>query len=200
MALTQKTMVSQQSDSLLTWQRREDESFMWYNRFKTYLNLGPKRSLRAAVQASIDGNELQIVPRSTEKQALTIVTSDEVPGSWKSASSQFQWVARASAWDNWVKDRIVEKTINETLEGLAFSLHRITALQGMATKIQTMLNHPDNNFTPEQMIGLLTRLQVIIRDIREEARIFNREDVRKTLRRKADIEYGTEKFPSNKNL
>ena len=57
--------VSQQKQPENTWLRQKSEPALWYMRFRRYLDLGPKRSLRAAIAAE---PSTQKATKAVEKQ------------------------------------------------------------------------------------------------------------------------------------
>src|SRR5213078_24692 len=79
------------------WLRQKNEPAAWYMRFKRYLDLGPKRSLRKAVVGEPD---TQKATKGPEKNQETKKVSDvSVSGAWKRASKVWRWVERAQAYD-----------------------------------------------------------------------------------------------------
>lgn len=64
------------------WDQREDETDLWYARFMAYLQQGHGRSVRATY-AELKGKDAKSAPRH-----------------WYEASSQHDWVRRASAYDS----------------------------------------------------------------------------------------------------
>jgi len=60
------------------WLRQKHEPAAWYMRFKRYLDMGPKRSLRKALA---DEPGTQKATKSTKK-----LSDVSVPGAWKRAS------------------------------------------------------------------------------------------------------------------
>jgi hypothetical protein len=73
------------SDEQPIWERMNGETNLWYDRFCLYLSMGPSRSLLGTV------NE--------EAQKSAKKRSSSVPGAWYDASNQWDWKARAEAWD-----------------------------------------------------------------------------------------------------
>ena len=71
------------------WDQRETESQAAYGRFLTYRNLGPTRSLDAAYEIH------RGVPKGAKRPKRR-------PGCWQRDCKQFEWKARAEAWDVFV--------------------------------------------------------------------------------------------------
>ena len=80
------------------WVRQRNEPALWYMRFQRYLDMGPKRSLRAVVVAEPD---TQKATKGSPKQVETKkkLSDVSVPGAWKRASKVWHWVERAEAYD-----------------------------------------------------------------------------------------------------
>jgi len=72
----------------LIWERRDDESNKWFDRFQTYLLLGPSRSLYAAYTAWRERSGA----KSARKRA-------GLPQSWRLAAEKWQWQPRAEQFD-----------------------------------------------------------------------------------------------------
>ncbi len=70
------------------WDRQPEEPPRHYERFLVYRRLGPKRSVRKAV-------ETQNLPKKDR---------NGVRQYWSDIATQWKWVARAHAWDRWRQD------------------------------------------------------------------------------------------------
>lgn len=68
------------------WDRLENEPARWYDRFTTYLLIGPQRTIKAAWLHHAAGT---LIPH---KRTL--------PGSWSRAASRYSWCDRARQWDD----------------------------------------------------------------------------------------------------
>jgi hypothetical protein len=97
--------VSEQNADEKPWLRQRNEPAIWFMRFKRYLDLGPKRSLRKAV---VDEPDTQKVVKGVKKQAEAkkSLSDVSVPGAWSRASKTWRWVERAEAYD---LDQIVKQ-------------------------------------------------------------------------------------------
>ncbi|MFA6134449.1 MAG: hypothetical protein WC869_10595 [Phycisphaerae bacterium] len=73
------------------WEQMPGESGRWYARFTRYREMGPDRSLLAAV------NEM----RDQKGQKRSCNT----PGAWRRISFEYQWKVRAEAWDEFERQR-----------------------------------------------------------------------------------------------
>jgi len=88
----------EQNEPLEPWLRQKNEPAAWYMRFKRYLDLGPKRSLRKALaaepmaQKATKGDKNQSEPKKN-------ISDVSVPGAWSRASKVWQWQERAAAYD-----------------------------------------------------------------------------------------------------
>jgi hypothetical protein len=172
------------------WLRQEGESILWYNRFCRYQDLGPKRSLQAAVEqeraqiTALKSPKQPPIPKKTprrnskqlETSALVEVPKQkqvQVPGSWKQASVLWRWVERARAWDAYCVDHLVEQNIKLFFdEKYVMPIGRVRVLQNMADALLNDYNK-DKTITHEQGIQYMARVQSIFRDIREEMKVFD---------------------------
>lgn len=89
---------SDQAEQKPAWERQKSEPARWFLRFRTYLQLGPKRSLRATIAAL---NEAQPAPKSNKHVPDTTgkLSDVSVPGSWSRAAKVWSWQERAAAYD-----------------------------------------------------------------------------------------------------
>lgn len=123
-----------------TWEKQEGESTRWYSRFSMYLHLGTNRSLLGTVHR-------EEAERSGVKQ------SKKVPGSWDVASRQWEWKARAEAWDAWERKRIESQRqayVDSILqEGYALVHERVKSLSEVANQLKGYLSESDKVFLPD---------------------------------------------------
>lgn len=194
-------------DDKKLWKRQEGESVMWFNRFRRYLALGPKRSLKAAVEeersqvkALKSTKEGQSEKRTEGKarakrgQAAQIAPVAplpvQVPGSWKAASVTWRWVERARAWDNHAVDFSVNKYIERFLEeGFALASQRVKQLNTLASALLANYDANSHKMSFEQDCLYMGRIQSILRDIREEMKTYDESVHREVLRRRIMEEY-----------
>lgn len=69
------------------WDRQKGEPTEWYTKFKIFLNLGPKRSVVDAWA------EWKLLAKSKK------ITSEKPAPEWYQHCAKYQWVERASAYD-----------------------------------------------------------------------------------------------------
>ncbi len=179
------------------WQRREDEKPLWYNRFKRYLDLGPKRSIQAAFEQERGQVKALKSTKKQQKRHLAAVAQVQVPGSWKAASVKYQWVERARAYDTSIVDTMTERWIEVYLaEDYTLVMDRVTALRALFDT--TLKNYNANNhlMTFEQVCAFIARLQSLLRDIREEMKLYDRDFHAKVGKRRLAAKYlaGEEPF------
>src|SRR5205807_2456143 len=119
--------VSEQKQPSEPWLRQKGEPALWYMRFKRYLDMSTKRSLRAVV-ASEPGT--QKATKGTEKKLSDV----SVPGSWKRASKVWNWVERATAYEVAQTEKQAAH-IRQVVTRLPFAskAYRIIELNQMAT-------------------------------------------------------------------
>jgi hypothetical protein len=172
------------------WQRQEGESVLWYNRYCRYQDLGPKRSLLAAVEqertqitalkSTKDTSSHPVGRKNGQKRTRAgaehlseVPKPVQVPGSWKQASKQWHWVERARAWDEYCIDHLVEQNIKLFFdEKYVLPIGRVRVLQSMADALLADYNKT-KNLTHEQGLQYMARVQSIFRDIREEMKVFD---------------------------
>lgn len=93
--------VSEQKAPEKPWLRQKNEPANWYMRFQIYLNLGPKRSLRAALasepsdERATKGDKKARVKKNDGVSLSTL----SIPGAWSRAAKAWNWKERAGAYD-----------------------------------------------------------------------------------------------------
>lgn len=126
------------------WEQIEGEPNIWYDRFFKYCQLGSKRSL-----AAIYRKEHRVSRKGTKKS----VRNSGVPGAWHEASKQWEWEARASAWDADQRVQMVaeyERRKSEILSsGLALNFERIEKLNKLADMLWREVNTTDKRWVPD---------------------------------------------------
>jgi phage terminase large subunit len=73
------------ADERTPWDQQEGEPNRWYQRFCAFRLMGPGRSLLECVNQ-------EKAKKGKERQSF-------IPGSWSRSSEEWQWKARAQAWD-----------------------------------------------------------------------------------------------------
>jgi hypothetical protein len=99
-----------------------DEPYKWLQRFELYLNLGPARTMLAAVRAE---------ERAQGKAKL----SRSCPNNWYVAARRHNWKERAQAWDACQREQLGSlgrqtriKKLHELLEGIEAKLQEMIAV------------------------------------------------------------------------
>lgn len=77
------------------WERMPDEPSDWYNRFLLFLGLGYNRSVVGAYR-----KEQQGLPEDDAKKDQDWDDREGAPKSWYNAAHQYNWSARATAYDD----------------------------------------------------------------------------------------------------
>jgi hypothetical protein len=88
-----------------SWERLEGESGAAYAAFCTYRDYGPERNIHKAAEASCSG----------EAAGNTVVHVAKKYRTWRQWSMRFQWVKRASDYDQYL-DRMKQTEIRKTIE------------------------------------------------------------------------------------
>lgn len=103
------------------WTQQVGENNRWYQRFSSYLALGPMRSVREVYRV--------------EKG---LAHSKSVPASWSDAYHRFKWAERAKAYDDWRRREVFSK-------GNAADAERVKKLDkvidGIYDRTMHMLEH-----------------------------------------------------------
>jgi hypothetical protein len=146
-----------QSQELEPWLRQKNEPAEWYMRFKCYLDMGSKRSLRAVV-ASESGTQVN----TKEGKKLSDVS---VPRAWRRASKLWRWVERTAAYDLAQLEKqagYLRETANKTR--FASKAYRIQ-LDWLARTLKDEMLQP---LTLADRHAAMARLQSVMRDMARE--------------------------------
>lgn len=106
------------SDEQQAWERRDEEPNLWYDRFVSYLQMGPSRSLLGAAN-------LEQVQKSSNPFNGT-------PGAWLDAFKQWKWKERAEAWDEYRRKEVFA-------QGNAYDVHRVQHLNYFSSRLEQEL-------------------------------------------------------------
>ena len=77
------------------------EPNLWYDRFHRFCQMGSSRSLRGCYR--------QLVAERAIAEGSQPHIPEQAPGAWKRKASQFDWSARADAWDADRRDRSIQR-------------------------------------------------------------------------------------------
>jgi hypothetical protein len=176
------------------WSRLPDEPAFWYNRYKRFQGLGPKRTMLAALQQERLASK---VPKSTQngQKPKPKSKSGAVPGSWKQASIKWNWVQRALAFDEDKIEHIVAGMFESLYDGPALAYNRIKTLQNMLDAIDYDLK-AYVYMTADQKLGYYARMQKILQAIADEMKTFDHATQALILRHLALKEYEDFKSPT----
>ena len=211
--LTTESDQAQEAQSKKPWERLEGESIFWYNRYKRFQGLGPKRTIRAALEQerrsikALKSTEEEEKPKHkkrprSSKAAASPLTEVQkpkpvlVPGSWKAACIRWHWVERAQAYDEDKLDRMVEAMFDDLYSGPALAFHRVLLLRNIFTTIHEDFNTNNARMTPDQKTAYYARMTALLRDIRDEMRTFDEPTQRLLMRHFAAKEYRDYKAPT----
>lgn len=144
------------------WLRMRQEPALWYMRFRRYLELGPKRSMRAALAAEPDAKR---AAKGDKAPALKL-SDISVPGAWSRAAKVWNWRARVEAYDLH-ETSMYAQVIRETANSLPYSscAFRIMALNEFAIILRAQIKV---TMDADHCVNVITRLQSIMRDIAAE--------------------------------
>lgn len=102
------------------WERMEDEPNLWYDRFVSYLQMGPSRSLLGAAN-------LEKVRIGQEK------SDTSASGAWREASKQWDWKKRAEAYDEYRRKQVF-------IQGNAYDVNRVERLNHYSSRLEQELD------------------------------------------------------------
>src|SRR6266568_5196382 len=193
------------------YERMEGEPLLWWNRFLLYRNLGPKRSLQKAVERERQkavalkstgkaGNE-EVSPkraRVSKTVHLQEVPKEKgvvVPGSWKAASGQWNWVARARAWDEFIIDMAVNKNYDLLIADYAQKSRRVFVLNELLKAVIKRLNELSAGMTHEQVNFCIARAQSLMHDLRDEMATLDEQWEKGIMRKHMRDSYATQASP-----
>jgi hypothetical protein len=193
--MTELALVTSAESEIQPWERQEGEPLFWYNRYKRYQSLGPKRTILAALQQE---RLFKKAPKSTQKQEKPKPKkSVAVPGSWKAASIRWNWVARAQAFDEDKVEKIVAIHFENLYDTPALAYSRVMMLNGLLETIVKDYNAHYHLMSPEQRVAYFARMTRILADIREEMRTFDHVTQALILRHLTYKEYKDYKSPTS---
>jgi len=186
--MAELALITPESSEIQPWERQDGEPLFWYNRYKRFQGLGPKRTILAALQQE---RRAAKAPKSTQNQEKLKPKSKSlsVPGSWKQASIRWQWVARAQAFDEDKVTQWVAIYFEDLYNGPALAFNRVMTLNNILDTITKDYNANNGRMSPDQRVAYFARMTTILRDIREEMRTFDHATQALILRHLAYKEY-----------
>jgi hypothetical protein len=131
------------------WDRRDDETSRAYHAFCLYRDMGPQgRSLRAVTEELYgdEGENMGSVSSHVER--------------W---SSRFDWVARSTAWDDYMAERMREELEQRRIED---KIERIASLDALHEVINDALGDLDASDLSPGMLEKL--LKLVVQEKRKE--------------------------------
>jgi hypothetical protein len=120
------------------WDRQENEPSLWYGRFRIFLELGPGRSVNAALDYEL-----------TKKHEKPRRNADK---SWYHMAREYEWEQRAQAYDaHWIKEQdaiIAQERAKIVRTGFALQHKRIQELDKITQELIDMKKDPDKVWVP----------------------------------------------------
>ncbi len=212
-ATTDSTSQVQEQAPIPVYERQPGEPILWFNRFKLYRGLGPKRTVQAALakeRANIKalestetgqkpGADVSISksaarvrkPAGTQEKRLIEVPKPvpAVPGSWKQASIKYRWVERCIAYDVDRVDRIIEIHMNDLIEGPATVFNRVMMLKQLLESTRVNFNANATLMNLEQYCMMMQRMQSLLKQIADEMSGYDEAVTRAILRPQIERDY-----------
>jgi hypothetical protein len=159
--------VSEQKPDEKPWLRQKNEPAAWYMRFRRYLDMGTKRSLRAVVanepqdEKATKGNKKQA--KNSEQKNLSEIS---VPGSWSRAAKVWNWKARAEAYDlAEISRQAVFFRGSANKARFASKAYRILQLDSIARLLRDQIKP---GMALKWCLALTARYQSVMRDLAAE--------------------------------
>jgi hypothetical protein len=151
------------------WLRQKKEPAIWFWRFKRYLEMGSKRSLRAVVASEpSDGKATKGDKNQTKKAEGVSLSSLSVPGAWSRAAKVWNWKARADAYDLaelGEQSRIIHKMASSL--PFASKSYRLIQLNYLAMILRSLFE-PGTPITTGNLniyLAAMARYQSVMHDI-----------------------------------
>lgn len=162
--------------------RQEHEPQMWFNRFLLYRNLGPKRTVKAALEQ--ERGRIKALKSTASKNGKATKGDREIqiPGSWKKACIQWRWIERAQAWDEHICEKMVDDYVDKLYAGYGAKEHRVWELHQMVLDLRMQYKVAKN---VQERCLVAGRIQSLLRDIREEMIDYDRQVSHHVLNKQA---------------
>jgi len=146
---------------IMAWDRTENESDYWFERFNTFRSLGPSRSLRKAFIAQLvkdKGQDYVDYRLSTTEYGLSAA-----PKTWRNAFNKYHWQDRVSAFD--AHQHNLDMQV-ETEERDRCRQLRKNALHSLLTASTTALAQID--LSESNLAQASTAIRTAVRELRTE--------------------------------
>jgi hypothetical protein len=128
------------------WDQQEGEPKLWYERFSIFRLIGPGRTTAKAYR-----KWRLLVKGETAKQYAA--------NHWYDMAKEWNWEARASAWDDAIREEQEDRAQEVYADGLSFAHERVAKLKLVAQKLEDyILDKKTTRISPyviEQYRGIL---------------------------------------------
>ena len=122
------------------YHRQKGEPNLWYDRFHAYMRMGASRNMDRCYR------EITNAERKLQDRPL-LPKSARCPPRWRQRALEYDWKARAEAWDQEVRDRALEKV--EQARNIAQESAPI-AVEALQAILKGELRDPDGSLTEGQ--------------------------------------------------
>lgn len=129
------------------WEQMDKEPQRWFNLFNDFRLLGPNRTLRKLYRNKREQRGMPDIPQNYG-----------APSNWAHYYRDWRWKERAEAWDEVVREKQEDDTVDVLGSGLALAHNRIVKLVELADRIEGILLDPKAKISPylvEQYRGIL---------------------------------------------
>lgn len=158
--------VSAQKPDGEPWLRQKQEPARWYLRFRRYLDMGPKRSLRAAVVSEPQDEKAQRGNKKQIKNSEQKISDVSVPGAWSRSAKIWRWKERAEAFDMAQLEKqagLIRESVS--LNPFASKAYRLIYLISMASALDEF---GKKGLSLEECTAYAKLMQSLFKDISRE--------------------------------
>lgn len=128
---------------LQAWDRQSGETSLWFERFQTFLQLGPTRTIEECYRR-----------RLTVESAIS---GSRAPSGWSQHAQKYNWWSRATAYDDDYRERIAEADKDRRLWGREHRIEVLNKVLGGALQILEAADLPglvDEPDRARRMLGI----------------------------------------------
>ena len=139
------------------WDRRPGEPSLWFSRFETFRALGPSRTVDAASLA------WTAAAVASGDRSARVRRSQRASRHWYAAADRWDWVARATAYDDHLRDELRHA---EEARRFDARQRRLALVESLLDDVGDALAKLDlSELTDVQILEMLPQLRVYFKDL-----------------------------------
>lgn len=147
------------------WIRQKQEPALWYMRFRRYVEMGPKRSMRAAIAAEPDSKR---VAKGCKTPVLKL-SDISIPGAWTRAARVWHWKERCESYDLYQ----IEKQADAVRQTVSLAIYasksfRVLQLDYLARALHEWIKSGTVIEDKKDFLAIVKVYQSIMRDMATE--------------------------------